>query len=155
VEAKDVNRVGVVGFRSHGFRHRPVLAGVGIEVVVLEPTEELLARGRERVDARSAARPSGASSTIRNGTRSSAGSGDDRRRVARRRSAGHRGPRREDRDAKLAIFRELDRVVGPDAILATNTSSIPIATLASVTSRPDKVRGSALLQPRRRWTWWR
>ena len=53
----------------------------------------------------------------------------------------------EDRDAKIAIFRELDRVVGADAILASNTSSIPIATLASATSRPDKVVGLHFFNP--------
>src|SRR5438552_441107 len=53
----------------------------------------------------------------------------------------------EDRDAKLAIFRDLERVVHPDAVFASNTSSIPIATLASATSRPDKVVGLHFFNP--------
>src|SRR6476659_1135009 len=51
VRANDVKRVGVVGFGLMGSGIAQVLAGAGIEVVVLEPTEELLAGGRERVDA--------------------------------------------------------------------------------------------------------
>src|SRR5207245_3102131 len=53
----------------------------------------------------------------------------------------------EDRDAKLAIFRDLERVVHPDAVFASNTSSIPIATLASATSRPAGVVGLHFFNP--------
>jgi 3-hydroxybutyryl-CoA dehydrogenase len=147
VRAKDVKRVGVVGFGLMGSGIAQVLAGVGIEVVVLEPTEELLARGRERVDA----------STGRAVER---GKLDHRERdalVGRIRGTTEVASladvqlaieaATEDRDAKIAIFRELDRVVGADAILASNTSSIPIATLASATSRPDKVVGLHFFNP--------
>ncbi|MBX6350755.1 MAG: 3-hydroxybutyryl-CoA dehydrogenase [Clostridia bacterium] len=53
----------------------------------------------------------------------------------------------EDAVAKKALFRELDAVVGPDAILASNTSSIPITELASVTSRPDRFIGMHFMNP--------
>jgi len=43
----------------------------------------------------------------------------------------------EDRAVKEAIFREADSVLPAEAILASNTSSIPIASLAAATSRPD------------------
>jgi 3-hydroxybutyryl-CoA dehydrogenase len=39
---------------------------------------------------------------------------------------------------KEAVFRELDQVADDDAILATNTSSISITKLASVTKRPGR-----------------
>lgn len=48
---------------------------------------------------------------------------------------------------KLDIFRKLDGIVQPAAILATNTSSIPITKIASVTKRPDKVIGMHFMNP--------
>jgi 3-hydroxybutyryl-CoA dehydrogenase len=48
---------------------------------------------------------------------------------------------------KLEIFRKLDGIVQPDAILASNTSSIPITKIASVTGRPDKVIGMHFMNP--------
>ena len=53
----------------------------------------------------------------------------------------------EDADVKTEIFRRADRVLLPDAILASNTSSIPIATLAAATTRPDKVIGMHFFNP--------
>jgi 3-hydroxybutyryl-CoA dehydrogenase len=53
----------------------------------------------------------------------------------------------EDRGVKEAIFREADGVLPPEAILASNTSSIPIASLASVTGRADKVIGMHFFNP--------
>ena len=45
----------------------------------------------------------------------------------------------ENVDLKLKIFRDLDAAAPPHCILATNTSSISITKIASVTNRPDKV----------------
>jgi 3-hydroxybutyryl-CoA dehydrogenase len=53
----------------------------------------------------------------------------------------------EDRDVKQAIFRSADEILPPDAILASNTSSIPIASLADVTTRPEKVIGMHFFNP--------
>ncbi len=54
----------------------------------------------------------------------------------------------EEETAKTALFKELDRIVqNPDAILASNTSSIPIMKLGVVTSRPDKVIGIHFFNP--------
>jgi 3-hydroxybutyryl-CoA dehydrogenase len=48
----------------------------------------------------------------------------------------------ENEQLKLQVFTDLDRIVtDPDAILASNTSSIPISKLAVATGRPDKVVG--------------
>jgi len=48
---------------------------------------------------------------------------------------------------KLEIFRKLDAVVKKDAILASNTSSIPITRIAAVTGRPDRVIGMHFMNP--------
>ena len=53
----------------------------------------------------------------------------------------------EDQAVKEAIFREADSVLPAEAILASNTSSIPIASLAAPTSRPDKVIGMHFFNP--------
>ncbi len=48
---------------------------------------------------------------------------------------------------KLEIFRKLDGIVKKDAILASNTSSIPITRIAAVTGRQDKVIGMHFMNP--------
>jgi 3-hydroxybutyryl-CoA dehydrogenase len=53
----------------------------------------------------------------------------------------------ENQAVKEAIFREADGLLPAEAILASNTSSIPIASLAAVTSRPDKVIGMHFFNP--------
>lgn len=54
----------------------------------------------------------------------------------------------EDEEAKTELFKKLDAIVtSPDAILASNTSSIPIMKLGVVTSRPDKVLGIHFFNP--------
>ncbi|MEQ8686833.1 MAG: 3-hydroxybutyryl-CoA dehydrogenase [Imperialibacter sp.] len=53
----------------------------------------------------------------------------------------------EKMDIKLEIFRQLDQLTTPDCILASNTSSISITKIASVTSRPDKVIGMHFMNP--------
>lgn len=53
----------------------------------------------------------------------------------------------EKLDIKLSIFRELDELTSEDCILASNTSSISITKIASVTSKPDKVIGMHFMNP--------
>ena len=53
----------------------------------------------------------------------------------------------EDQAVKEKIFREADSVLPAEAILASNTSSIPIASLAAATSRPDRVIGMHFFNP--------
>lgn len=54
----------------------------------------------------------------------------------------------EDESLKTAVFRDLDRIVtNPTAILASNTSSIPITRLGAVTGRPENVLGMHFFNP--------
>ena len=53
----------------------------------------------------------------------------------------------EDRAAKEDVFRRADAVLPAEAILASNTSSIPITSLASVTDRPEQVVGMHFFNP--------
>jgi 3-hydroxybutyryl-CoA dehydrogenase len=53
----------------------------------------------------------------------------------------------EDFDVKAAVFREADSALPPEAILASNTSSIPITSLAAATGRPEQVVGMHFFNP--------
>jgi 3-hydroxybutyryl-CoA dehydrogenase len=53
----------------------------------------------------------------------------------------------EDASAKEELFRRADEVLPAHAILASNTSSIPITSLAAVTQRPDRVIGMHFFNP--------
>ncbi|MBA2740529.1 MAG: 3-hydroxybutyryl-CoA dehydrogenase [Actinobacteria bacterium] len=53
----------------------------------------------------------------------------------------------EDLAVKQELFRRADRVFPPEAVLASNTSSIPIASLAAVTDRADRVIGMHFFNP--------
>ena len=53
----------------------------------------------------------------------------------------------ENTSLKLQIFKDLDAYSRPEAILATNTSSISITQIAAVTSRPEKVIGMHFMNP--------
>jgi len=50
-------------------------------------------------------------------------------------------------DLKVSIFQELDALCKPETILASNTSSISISTIADATNRPDKVIGMHFMNP--------
>jgi 3-hydroxybutyryl-CoA dehydrogenase len=50
-------------------------------------------------------------------------------------------------DLKLSVLREADRLLRPEAILASNTSSISITALAAATSRPDRFIGMHFMNP--------
>ena len=53
----------------------------------------------------------------------------------------------EDMEVKCEIFRLLDGICKPDAVLATNTSSLSVTEVAAVTSRPEKVIGMHFFNP--------
>ncbi|WP_193614957.1 3-hydroxybutyryl-CoA dehydrogenase [Nocardioides lijunqiniae] len=141
-----VSRVGVVGFGLMGSGIVEVSARAGLDVVVVEANENAAKAGRERLER----------SLHRAAERGKIDSAEDvlaRVRVETDLSA--LADRDlvveaivEDESAKVALFRELDRIVeSPDAILASNTSSIPIMKLGVVTSRPQQVMGIHFFNP--------
>jgi 3-hydroxybutyryl-CoA dehydrogenase len=124
-----------------------VAARAGADVTFVEATEELARAGRERIE-RSLA------TAVDRGKLDAAERDDVLRRI---RSATDLGTlaeadvvveaATEDDTAKLEVFRRLDAVTRPQAVLASNTSSIPIARLASVTGRADRVIGIHFFNP--------
>ncbi|MCD4534111.1 3-hydroxybutyryl-CoA dehydrogenase [Nocardioides sp. cx-169] len=141
-----VSRVGVVGFGLMGSGIVEVSARAGLDVVVAEANQDAAEAGRARLE----------KSLQRAEERGKIDSAQDvlaRVRVAT--SLEELADRDlvveaivEDETAKVALFRELDRIVAsPDAILASNTSSIPIMKLGVVTSRPQQVMGIHFFNP--------
>ena len=53
----------------------------------------------------------------------------------------------ENLDAKKSIFQRMDAIARPDCILASNTTSLPITSIASLTTKPEKVIGSHFWNP--------
>lgn len=147
MKPEDVKKVGVVGCGIMGSGIVEVVVRTGVEVVYVEADDELVARGRAAIER------STAKAVERNKM-----SADDREALLGRVSgmtdiAGLADSdlvieaATEDLHAKLAVFRKLDEITRPDVILASNTSSIPIAELAAATNRPDKVVGMHFFNP--------
>jgi 3-hydroxybutyryl-CoA dehydrogenase len=141
-----VQRVGVVGCGLMGAGIAEVCARAGLDVVVAESGEQAVAAGRTRLEtslnrAESKGRVTSAAEVLArirvvDGLEALV----DRELVVEAIV--------EDEKAKVALFRTLDELVtSPDAILASNTSSIPIGKLAVATSRPSHVIGVHFFNP--------
>lgn len=141
-------RIGVVGGGLMGSGIAEVCARSGLDVIVSEAREEFAAAARQRIE-KSLARAVeagkvGADEATQAGTRIEVVVGMDA--LADRQLVIEAAT--ENETLKLAVFAELDRVVtDPAAILASNTSSIPITKLAVSTGRPDQVIGMHFFNP--------
>jgi 3-hydroxybutyryl-CoA dehydrogenase len=144
----DITQVGVLGCGLMGAGIAEVAARAGVDVVVVESDNDAAARGRRRLTA-------SLDRAVTSGRLSE----------QKRDSALGRLTFETDREAfidchlvveavpeimalKLEAFGAIDRIVkDPEAILASNTSSIPIMRLASVTERPEQVLGLHFFNP--------
>lgn len=147
MKPEEVRTVGVVGCGIMGSGIVEVCARAGMEVVFVEANDQLVARGREAVE-RSTARG------VERGKLEEAA-----RQEALSRITGTTEYKDladadlvieavvEDPPTKRDVFSRLDELTPPESILASNTSSIPIVELASVTKRPDKVVGMHFFNP--------
>src|SRR5690606_2190559 len=141
-----MNKVGVVGCGIMGAGIAEVCARAELDVIVVESSQEAADAGRARIEA--SLRRAEAKGKIQN-----AAAVLDRLRIVTDLAA--LADREivieaivEDEAAKVALFKELDRTVtSPEAILATNTSSIPVIKLARATSRPSHVLGLHFFNP--------
>lgn len=143
-----ITRVGVVGAGQMGAGIAEVCARAHVDVLVWESTRELADVGRSRI-----------LTSLDRGVSSGKITGRERDEAARRlrfsTDLAEFADRQlvveaivEDEAAKTAVFRELDRVVtDPDAVLASNTSSIPIMKLATGTDQPCRVLGMHFFNP--------
>ncbi len=143
-----IERVGVVGGGQMGSGIAEVAARAGSDVIVMETSPELADAARRRIEASltraverakmSEAERDAALGRIRFTT--DLGEFADRQLVVEAVI--------EDEEVKREIFRRLDDLVrDDDAILASNTSSIPITRLAAATRRPSQVVGLHFFNP--------
>ncbi len=147
MRAEDVRTVGIIGCGLMGSGIAETVARAGQTVVFLEASEELVERGRNRIE----------TSTLRAVERGRLETAE--RDTLLGRISGTTDVHEladvdlvieaatEDHDTKVGMFRRLDEVTKPEVILASNTSSIPIADLGAATSRPDKVLGMHFFNP--------
>ncbi|KWW97318.1 3-hydroxybutyryl-CoA dehydrogenase [Carbonactinospora thermoautotrophica] len=144
----DIQRVGVVGCGLMGSGIAEVCARAGLDVVVVELDASALAAGRERI-ARSLAQ------AVRRGKLAAKDAEAAQERIRFTDDVTRLADRDmvieavvEDEAVKTEVFRTLDKVVErEDAILASNTSSIPIMKLGAVTGRPEQVLGLHFFNP--------
>ncbi len=143
-----MERVGVVGCGLMGSGIAEVCARAGADVVVVERDADALKAGRDRVE-RSLSR------AVASGKLAEHDADAARANLVFAASFDELADRTlvveavlEDESAKEEVFRRLDAVVqSDDAVLATNTSSIPIIKLAMTTKRPEQVIGMHFFNP--------
>jgi 3-hydroxybutyryl-CoA dehydrogenase len=144
----EIRRVGVVGAGLMGSGIAEVCARAGLDVVVSEANPAAMDAGRERI-AKSLGRG------VRSGKLSEADRDAALGRLRFTTDLGEFADRElvveaiaENEQAKTDVFTTLDKVVtDPDAIFASNTSSIPIMKLGMATQRPANVIGIHFFNP--------
>jgi 3-hydroxybutyryl-CoA dehydrogenase len=139
--------VGVVGLGTMGAGIAEVFARAGSRVIGVEADAEALARGRGHVEgstrrAVDAGRLTAARRDEILGRVTLTTSRDDLRDADLVVEAVP-----EILDVKVSLFRDLDRICKPGAVLATNTSSLSVTSLAAATGRPDRVVGLHFFNP--------
>ena len=143
----DIGTIGVIGIGTMGSGIVEVAARNGLRVVAQEGSPDLVEAGRSRVEGsmdRGVAR-----GKLDEATREAASAAvtwtTDLGDMAGCDLVLEAVP--ENLAMKLEIFGVLDRVLGPSAIMATNTSSIPIIDVAMGTTRPQQVLGMHFFNP--------
>ena len=139
--------MGVVGLGAMGAGIAQVCAQAGVETVGREVNEELVERARARIG-----------HYLGRGVEKGRLTADEKETaLARLTTTTDVGDLAgcdlvieaivEDLDAKKGLFRELEAVVGPAAVLATNTSALSVTEIARATERPERVVGMHFFNP--------
>jgi len=143
----EFRQVGVIGVGVMGSGIVEVFARNGLTVIGVEVDEAGVDRARALLEASTARAVEGGKLTA-----------EDRTALLGRVSLGHDATAlagvdliveavTEDLDLKRAVFAELDAIVGADAILATNTSSLSVTELSVATANPSRVVGLHFFNP--------
>ena len=145
--AAPIESVGIVGGGFMGSGIAESVARAGLPVRVQEPERDPLDRARKRVEA-SLVR------AVKGGKLDEAGAAEVAARIEWTTAIDDLADRDlvieavvEDPTVKGEVFQRLDGLLGPSALIASNTSSIPIAQLASWTERRDRVLGMHFFSP--------
>jgi 3-hydroxybutyryl-CoA dehydrogenase len=144
---REFSTIGVIGLGTMGAGIAEVFARHGYAVVGVEANEETLKRGRQHVE----------HSTARAVKRGKLSEDEQAALVGRISYSSELADVRdcqlvveavvEQMAVKQSIFRALDGIVSPDAILATNTSSLSVTELSTATSHPGRVIGLHFFNP--------
>ncbi|WP_282700113.1 3-hydroxybutyryl-CoA dehydrogenase [Streptomyces sp. CC219B] len=143
-----IGRVGVVGGGQMGAGIAEVCARAGIDTVVCEADAIAARAARDRI-------AGSLDRAVRRGKLTQQAAGDALARLVFTSSLDDLADRQlvveaviENADAKTEIFAALDKIIeDPEAVLATNTSSLPIMRLGMATSRADQVVGLHFFNP--------
>ena len=146
--SESIERVGVVGAGLMGAGIAEVSAKAGVDVVVCDINDAAVAAGRSRIE-------SSLDRAVNAGKLDEISATASLARVRFVTDIGELSDRqlvveavREFEDEKLDVFRNLGKIVADEqAILASNTSSIPIMKLAMATDRPEHVLGLHFFNP--------
>ena len=138
---------GVVGAGTMGNGIAQVAARAGFDVVLRDVADEFLARGIKAIE----------KNLQRDVDKERLDAGEKQTIINRIKTTTELSALRdafivveavtEDLRVKTEVFRSLDQITRPDAILASNTSSISITKLGAATSKPDKVIGMHFMNP--------
>ncbi|HEX6400003.1 MAG TPA: 3-hydroxybutyryl-CoA dehydrogenase [Actinomycetota bacterium] len=147
MEPREIRHVGVVGAGLMGSGIVEVCARAGLRVTFVEGSEELVAAGRGRVE-RSVGK------AVERGKLDAAAAGEALARIGSATDPGALAEAdlvieaaTEDREAKRSIFARLGELTRDEVVLASNTSSIPIAILGEASGRADRVIGMHFFNP--------
>jgi len=147
VAVKPVSRVAVVGAGTMGSGIAMAFANSGFAVTLVDSQEQGLARGRKIIE--TAYRGDAKRGRITSEKAESAIAA-----IATTLDLGDVADADlvieavfENMDLKKQVLAEIDRTVGPDAIIASNTSSLCVTELGAATGRPDKVLGLHFFSP--------
>jgi len=142
-----ISNIGIVGAGQMGAGIAQVAAACGLDTWICDISDELIQKGLdgiaknlERMVSKEKINPDEADSILKR-IHKAPGLGD----LAEANIVVEAATERES--LKLEIFEKLDKITEPDAILASNTSSISITRIGAVTSRPDKVIGMHFMNP--------
>jgi 3-hydroxybutyryl-CoA dehydrogenase len=142
-----MERLGIVGAGFMGTGIAESAAAAGIDVSLYEPIDPQIAKSKERIS-------TSLDRAVEGGKRSRDEADALLERVTWSSDADSLGDAQlvieavvEDTEAKVAVFRQLDELLPEGVAIASNTSSIPIAGLASSTSRPERVLGLHFFSP--------
>jgi 3-hydroxybutyryl-CoA dehydrogenase len=143
----DIERVGVVGLGTMGAGIAQVCVQAGVETIGREVSDDLVERGRSTVE-----------HYLARGVEKGRLTAEERDAALGRLTTTTALDDLsscdlvieaivEDLDAKRELFGELDRILGPEAILATNTSALSVTEIGSATARPERVVGMHFFNP--------
>jgi 3-hydroxybutyryl-CoA dehydrogenase len=143
----EIRRIGVVGAGTMGNGIAQVAAQAGLDVTLVDVVPAALGRALATVE-------KSLEKLVAKGKLTSEQGGAARQRLSTAGELGALAPCElvveavvEKLEVKRSVLRELDGIVAPDAILATNTSSISITRLAASTKRPQQVIGMHFMNP--------